>query len=56
MEGEEREGVQMWKVVPEGRVWVLWFKPRLGSGEGFGVVEISEEAAEGVGGCDVCLR
>jgi len=41
-------GVQMWNAVPEGRVWVLWFRPRLGPGEGFGVV--------GIGGCEGCLR
>ena len=39
-------GVQMWKVVPEGRVWVLWFRFRFRSG--VGVV--------GMGGCEGCLR
>jgi len=29
----------MWKVVPEGRVWVLWLRLRLGSGEGIEFVE-----------------
>ena len=47
-------GVQMWKVVPEGRVWVLWLRPVLGSG--FGAVDVSGEGAEGVGGFDACLR
>ena len=44
----------MWKVVPEGRVWGLWFRLRFGSG--VGVVDISEEGAEGAGGCEGCLR
>jgi len=51
---EEREGVQMWAMLPEGRVWVLWFRLRLG--EGVGVVDVSENGAEGVGGCEGCLR
>ena len=37
-------GVQMWAMLPEGRVWVLWFKPRFGSG--FGV----SDGSVGVGG------
>ena len=40
----------MWKVVPEGRVWVLWFRPRFGSGSGVG------DGVERIGGGEACLR
>jgi len=51
---EGEVGVQMWAMLPKGRVWVLWFRLRLGSG--IGVVDISEEGVGGVGDWEGCLR